>query len=768
MPGDQQAFQKAMDLGHSAAWDQQWDRAATYYRQALDELPDQPTALTSLGLALFELQDLNGALRVYQRAAISSPTDPVPFEKVARILERMNRPAESAQAAMQAADLYLKGRDVDKAIENYSRVLSMKENLIARTRLALVYEKMGRKADAVSEYIAAASILQRSGDLVKAMQVAEYALHIMPDSLDAQQALTMLRTNQALNNPQRPRGGTGPIENRDVRQLAAPPEETSPDPIAEARQKAMVQLAALLFDQAEESPPAGQVSRRGINSLTRGTGGLSAQTAERARILLHLGQAVDSQTQGSEAQAAQELERAVEIGLKNAAAFFDLGLLYSSRDPQRALRYLQQSVKHPDFVLASFLLIGKVNQRDGSLKDASIAFLQALRLADSETLPAEQAEDLHQLYEPFIEAQTREENPKTLNAACESIANQLIRPDWRKYLRMARQQLPPQSEGAPPFPLAEILLETKNSQVLEMLAHVRQLSNQNRVVAAMEEAYFALQQAPTYLPLHVQIGDLLLKEGRVQDAVTKFMLISELYNLRGESAQAIRLLRRIIQIAPMDLTVRTRLIDLLAAQGQTEQAIQEYMNLAEIYYQLAELDMARQTYSAAYRLTQQARLSRKMAGQILYRMADIDLQRLDYRNALRVYELIRNLDTDDVTARHQLVDLAFRMGQDTTAISEVDSFVILLENSNRRSESIQFLIQILEQHPEKIEVRKRLADVYQRNNQVPLAVEQLDKVADVLLASGNRAAAIAIVQSIIAMKPANIQEYMRVIEQLRH
>ena len=33
-----------MNLGHSAAWDQQWDRAAAYYRQALAEFPDNPTS----------------------------------------------------------------------------------------------------------------------------------------------------------------------------------------------------------------------------------------------------------------------------------------------------------------------------------------------------------------------------------------------------------------------------------------------------------------------------------------------------------------------------------------------------------------------------------------------------------------------------------------------------------------------------------------------------------------------------------------------------
>ena len=57
MPGRDDVFQKAMSEGHSAAWDQQWEKAAAAYRKALDEIPGHPKALTSLGLALFELQD---------------------------------------------------------------------------------------------------------------------------------------------------------------------------------------------------------------------------------------------------------------------------------------------------------------------------------------------------------------------------------------------------------------------------------------------------------------------------------------------------------------------------------------------------------------------------------------------------------------------------------------------------------------------------------------------------------------------------------------
>lgn len=770
MTENQEAFQKAMNLGHSAAWDQMWDQAAAYYRQALEEFPNHPTALTNLGLALFEMKEYEQSLKVYQQTAAAAPQDPVPYEKIGKITERMGRLGEAVNAYIQAADLYLKGRDVDKSLQNWTQVLRLQESLAARTRMAMIYDRIGRKTEAVTEYLAAASLMQRAGDLPKAMQAAEYALQLVPESTEAQQALIMLRNNQPLPRPTRPHGGTGPTRMAEVRQLeanTAPAASAEQDPISEARKEALMQMAGLLFDQAEEAGPEGQASRRGINSLTRGTGGLSLAAAERTRVMLHLGQAIDAQTKGDDALTANELERAVEAGLRHASAFFSLGLLIHDTDPQKALRYLQESLKNPTFALASCLMIGKINYDTHMMTEAGMAYLQALRLADAETVVGDQADELRQLYEPLLDAQSRQTDAAQIKTLCESIHSQIVRENWRNYLKMARQQLPPQPPNSPPLPLAEMLLETRSGQVVEMLAQIRSLADQSKLDSAMEEAYYALQHAPTYLPLHIQIADLLIKEGYVQAAIDKFMLVAELYTLRGETNQAVRLFNRVIQFAPMDLTVRTRLIEMLMAQGKIEAAAQQYISLAETYYQLAEMDMARQTYTTALKVTQKARGSRPMVVQILYKIADIDMQRLDLRNAMRIYEQIRTLEPEDGHGRARLVDLNYRMGQEAAALNEVDGFLALLENSNQRLKEIEFLNEVLSDQPDKIGVRKRLAEVLQRDGKKEQAIQQWEMILGQSLNRGDHLGGIAALQAIIRMNPANVATYQKRLAQLQ-
>jgi len=104
MTGNQDTFHKTMNQGHSAAWDQDWNAAAKYYRAALEISPENPQALTSLALALLELQDVAGALTMYQRAAVAAPEDPVPVEKTARIYERLGKIDAAIKASLQAAE----------------------------------------------------------------------------------------------------------------------------------------------------------------------------------------------------------------------------------------------------------------------------------------------------------------------------------------------------------------------------------------------------------------------------------------------------------------------------------------------------------------------------------------------------------------------------------------------------------------------------------------------------------------------------------------
>lgn len=769
MPGRDDIFQKAMNEGHSAAWDQEWSKAAAAYRRALEEFPDHPKALNSLGSALHQLNQVDEALQIYSRVVKVSPDDPMPMEKVAQLSERVGDLKTAMDAAIRAGDLFLKQRDAEKALQNWVHVTSINpENAIAHSRLAQVHEALGHAQQAAMEYLAIASILQRAGNAEKTQEMVNKAQSLVPNSLEVKQAQTLLKTGQLLPKPIRAKGGTGPIRMALVKQLETQPRmktASGMDPILEARQKSLTQLAELLFDFSDESSPAAQ-DRKGISAIMRGTGTISAQS-EQVKVVLHLGQAIDAQSKGNDSLAAEEMEAALNAGFTSSSLYFSLGYLrYKVERYESAQRVLQNSVKHEDYGLASRLLLGDIISRKGAFREAATEYLEALKFADAMTAPPEQADDIRQQYEPLIESYQNQTEEAALRKVCDNIKGLLLRADWRDQLHKVREQMPKQEDSIP-APLAEMILQAQSSSVLDSMNRINQLARMGSLRSAMDEAYDALQQAPTYLPLHIIMGDLLVQEGQIPDAITKFGVVAHSYSVRGEVLQATKLLRRIIQISPMDLGARNRLIDQLVARGQVDDAIQEYLELAAIHYRLAELDMARKTYTNALRLVQQGSASRDWNSHILQRMADIDMQRLDWKQALRVFEQIRTIAPDDDAARKQLIELNMRMGQADRAMSELEAYITHLENQGKKEPVLTFLEDLIREHEEQPLLKRTQAALLYRMGRTSEAIPILDKLGDALLEKGDKQGAMEVINQIVLMNPPNAADYRALLSQMR-
>ncbi|MCC7130427.1 MAG: tetratricopeptide repeat protein [Anaerolineae bacterium] len=768
------AFQTAMNQGHSAAWDQNWDRAAAHYRKALELSDDDPQALTSLGLALIELQDFEGALNCYQKAAKVSPNDPLPLEKIAQLCERMGSLDLAAQAALRGAELYLQNKDIQKAVENWERVTRLDpENLLARSRLAMVYEKSGENSKAVSQYLAFASILHAGGNTEKARQAIDQALKINPNSQEAADYLSLIRDFKPLPKPVRPRGGTAPLRMAQVRQLQAPSAsaQLELDPVSQACQKALTQLAEMLFETEEEtSEPAAPApaGRKGLQALVSSMSVALSKPQDRPRKLLHLSQVIDLQARGEYGQAADELLRAQELGLDHSAVSFDLGYLFAQIGRfDSAIRHLQNAVKNADFALGSRILLGDMFRKKVQIREASFEYLQDLKLADLEIAPINRVEELSQLYELLIESHRKQKDARMQERLCEGVHEMLARADWREQIKRARQQLPGFVEGGPLIPLAEVMTESRSGQVIESVSRIYEMMEAGLYHSAMEEAYYALEQTPTYLPLHSLMGEMLFKQNDYESAVAKFRVIARAYGSRGETQQAIQYSRKVVELAPADLSARKKLIEQLIAFGQVENALDEYVNLADVYYSMADLASARNTFLEAFKAAQQANVDRYLKVRLLRRIVDIDMQSLDWRQGLRILDQIRTLQPEDEEARLQIVGLNFRMGQEQQALTELDHYIAYLTSNNKGQKLQHFMERLISEHAESIPMRRRYVDALVSAGKSSEAISQLDEIGEALLQSGDRAGAIQAVEKIITLGPPNKEEYLTLLAQLR-
>jgi tetratricopeptide (TPR) repeat protein len=769
MAGREELFQKAMNMGHSMAWDQQWDKAAAAYRKALEEFPENSKALSSLGLALFELQHYDESLQVYQQASQASPNDPVPLENMGQISSRLGNTQDAIRSFLTAAEIYIKSQDADKAITNWERVTRLDpEHITAHSYLAMVHERLGHTQAAAAEYLMMASLVQRTGNAEKTLEIVMRAVKLDPDSPEAHQAQILLQNGERLPKPSLPPGESSLLLLEQVKQPQSPKiADTGLDPVEEARKQALTRLAAILFDLTDAAGNI-QAPKPALQVISPHSAEPDPLVSERANIMLSIGQAIDFQSNEQEAQAAEELEKVLAAGFSDPAVSFDLGYLRAWGEQwESALGHLQTAVKDADYALGSHILLAQIQRKLGQLPQAVTESLEALKVADAQVVLPDQADGLRQLYEPLIEAQSHLTDTAAMEQVCNNVREILLLPNWRTAMITAREQLPKSEEGIPPMPLGEILAQAQSGRVIETMGRVKGLARAGHLRTAMDEAFESFRYAPTFLPLHTLVGDLLMQEGRTQDAVTKYSVVAEAYGVRGEASQAVTLLRRIIQVSPMDMTVRTRLIDLLAAHGMVDEAIAEYIELANIYYRLAELDLARKTYTTALHLAQQDGANSAWSNKLMRRMVDIDMQRLDWRQAVRIFEQLRTLEPDDPFVRKNLIELNFHLNQLPQATAELDGFLTHLESSGRRGDVVPFLEEMIKEDPKQGILRQALAEEYHQAGRIPEAVTQLDALGNILLTAGDREGAIRVLETILALNPPNSKAYQSLLVKIK-
>jgi tetratricopeptide (TPR) repeat protein len=317
------------------------------------------------------------------------------------------------------------------------------------------------------------------------------------------------------------------------------------------------------------------------------------------------------------------------------------------------------------------------------------------------------------------------------------------------------------------MPLGEILSNPQGNLIVDSVMTINDYARSGYMRSAMEEAFSALEYAPTYLPLHTYMGELLLKQDHLPEAMAKFGAIAQTYRARGESLHAIRILQRLITAAPMDLAARKQLIELLLDRGQLDEAIQENIRLANVHYNLADLGKAREVYDDAFKLAQSSSMNRDLSVEILNYIADIELQSLDWKQATQIYKQIQSINPDDSQTTEKLIELYFRFGQEAEAVTELEDYLSFLEISGASEHAYDYLDKLIDENPERIFLRRKLVDLYKAHGREEDAIKELDTIGEVMFNAGDREGAVQVIEEIIALDPPNKVEYQDLIAELK-
>ncbi len=742
MPGNREAYEQAMNAGHNAAWDQEWALAVASYGKAIQEFPEDPEAHIHLGLGLLELGRLEDALKVYTRAHQLAPDDPIPLEKSADVLERLGRLREAAQQYVNVSEIYLGQRDLDKAIGNWERATRLTPGLIPiHAKLAQAYERIGDKNKAIREYLTLAFNYRRINNTETALKAAQRALRLDKNSSQVLNTIRALESgreimppaNDAANDPQVQTDRFDKEKKPEARAVA----DADPlGPLGEAMSYALGMLAAAVME-GEAMSVAGDAL-----------------------------QAMEAHRQGNQIDAISAYTRA-DNRLRHPAIKMSLGgLLLLQNRSDDAIKPLTDVTNHPQMAPGAYHGIGQAYYKSNKQRQATRYLLQCLQMVDTQlAIEDDEQQMLNSIYRK-LGGMFEKVNEQAILAINKRLLIMLEGKDWKIRLDDTRRQLEEILREQGERGVIDFLTAPEGDRLAQSIAVIDRYIRRGLFTLAMDESHRAVEFAPTYLPLHTRMAEVMMKEGRIRNAITKYNVIARTYLSRAENDRARDILTQVLEMAPLDVGVRESLIELLESEEQWEDALDQYIDLADTHHQLGNFDLSRETYIVAERIGQRVSATPGKLVRIKHRIADIDQMRLDIRKAQKTYEEIIQLDPLDERAHRMLVDINYRQGNQLEAIRRLDKLLGLYARNKQINRITQTLEELVTLYQDDTGLRSRLAAIYRQLGRQRDAIVQLDALGGLQLEAGLHKDAANTIRQIIALKPEGVEAYQKLLAQL--
>src|SRR6267142_2773139 len=128
---------------------------------------------------------LDKAVKEYQRVLEIDPDDVRVLQKLAELYQKMNRKAEAADCFEKVAKTYSQQGFYLKAVALYKQVLKVIDRVEVSVKLAELYQQLGLVGDATKEWQTVAAHYEKSGDTKASLDTLKKLVDLDPDNFAA-------------------------------------------------------------------------------------------------------------------------------------------------------------------------------------------------------------------------------------------------------------------------------------------------------------------------------------------------------------------------------------------------------------------------------------------------------------------------------------------------------------------------------------------------------------------------------------------------------
>ena len=289
---------------------------------------------------------------------------------------------------------------------------------------------------------------------------------------------------------------------------------------------------------------------------------------------------------------------------------------------------------------------------------------------------------------------------------------------------------------------------------------------------------------PAALDPYLNLADLYAKQGLMMEAKSQYQIVVDEHIKRGKNRDAGDVLKKMAEIDPGDLKIRSKLADLYTREGNSGKAIEEHIAIAEelnkkghlaealqvlekglkidprsnrLRIELARVHLVQKNYDRAGHFLEEAVRQSPGDAQILSRLGEAYLGAKKMEEAEAIFKRLLELDPENRDYRTQMGRLYLLQGEFDRAFGEFAPVVD--EHLERREgeKAAALLQQVVQRSSSHVPSLLKLVEVYRQLNKDSAVAQAYSHLTEAYINQGDWAQAASVLEDLVSMEPQHEQ-----------
>jgi tetratricopeptide (TPR) repeat protein len=289
---------------------------------------------------------------------------------------------------------------------------------------------------------------------------------------------------------------------------------------------------------------------------------------------------------------------------------------------------------------------------------------------------------------------------------------------------------------------------------------------------------------PATLEPYLNLADLYAKQGLMMEAKGQYQVVVDEYIKRGKMRDAGDVLKKMADVDPGDLKIRSKLADLYTREGNAPRAVEEHCAIAEELYrkghlaealqvlekglkidprstrlrgELARIHVVQRNHEKAAHYLEEAVQQQPNDTQLLARLGEAYLGGKKLEEAEAIFRRLLELDPANQESRVQIGRLHILQGEFDQAFEQLAPMAEELLEAKEGDKAAALLQPIVQKEPAHVATLAKLAEIYTRLEKDAAVVSSYSQLTEAYIKRGQMQEAASVLERLLVLEPQNQQ-----------